>query len=158
MKLWHGMNYRIAHQFVGNMMYSGRQWEGFRKRIALIHWLLALKPGNIVHDCSGFNHRVKSTCVIYGTIVYDNLLGQPAFKLIDRKHNDPHLSWFISDVGVQCGCCEDNIQLCHPEEPQSVASIEEYIREWDTPEALKIANEWEFSNTLKCIDALRAGF
>lgn len=106
-------------------MIGVRIYTGFSKIAALEYFparklrrllvLASVRPGDLVQDCDGFNHRVTKV-----NLVWDN----GSWK--ERNVKGRYLSdiqFEFEDGHVPCGCGADRT-------PSSVAEIEEFWSEW----------------------------
>lgn len=131
-----------------------RQHKGLKKRLIkkLVRYhgqyirndrTLKVKPGDLLHDCDGFNHRVKSieffrfqvdktepTCVAGKSGVKPR--GKPRWFLYD-------FDAIREDGKAFCGCPS------FPEKPASRADIESYWLGWDCPEGLTTIGDFRMN-------------
>ena len=132
--------------------YHGGLWHNVDK-------ILALKPGNLLHDCDGFNHRVKSvefhklyldaktaTCTSKEQSAHvDRSLretkGYPEKDVCGAKPRK-RPRWFVQDVTV---IAEDGNCFCgcsaFPEAPKTREEIEKYLLGWDCEKGWEIINQ-----------------
>ncbi len=140
--------------------------------------ILKIKVGDLLHDCDGFNHRVKS--IEFFKLVIDKKtatcwnqklesLGKGAF--IGNKGPDPtgikprkKQRYYIIDHEILredgscfCGCG------AFPEEPKSRDEIEKYVLSWDNPDGWETINQGtldgfgDADNFKKMVDTLKSG-
>lgn len=111
---------------------------------------MKLKPGDVVHDCSGFNHIVGKTEISFGTTSgrYYDIIAE-----LKTLYPPAKMPWFIDEVYVYCECHGNN--LCHPEWPVSVENIIEWVKGWDCSDGWDTINKWEMNDIKKCVEALR---
>jgi hypothetical protein len=133
---------------------ANKAWRG-RKRLAkklnpdyftegwyreLLHYLLDAKPGDLIHSCTGYNHRIKKveffrcespngkTSIIYEACVEDDT---------GRLHYFP---------GGGCVAMTETRE-----------EIEAYILSWDCPQGWELIKTWKFFRMGKEIEVLRLG-
>lgn len=154
--------------------YHGGLWNNVDR-------ILALKPGVLLHDCDGFNHRVKSIEFhkLYIDATTATCMSKKQAAHVDRAiketKNCPEKDvcgakprrkarWYIADVTALdgdghcfCGCG------AFPEAPKSREEIEKYLLGWDCEKGWEGINQGamsgfgDASNFSAMIAVLKAG-
>lgn len=149
MRLRKGIKKRL---FFRLRRYHGGLWHNVDR-------ILALKPGDLLHDCDGFNHRVKSIEFhkLYIDATTATCMSKRQAELVDRTiketKNFPEKDvcgakprkksrWFIRDVTV---IAEDGNCFCgcgaFPEAPKPREEIEKYLLGWDCEKGREIIDQ-----------------
>ena len=127
----------------------------------LTDYLLKIKPGDLIHACTGYNHVVRDISFEYlstgnrkeyynfdSGICYCGRGSQNSKTRVISyiQVTDTDGMWHLHDfVG---GC----IDL-----PRTKGQIEDYIMSWDCPERWETIKKWKFDDLAKRIELLKSG-
>jgi hypothetical protein len=113
--------------YAGNFRAARRYWTAHQMRYMLAR--LAIKPGDLINDCDGFNHRVIGPKVYYQAA--ENYYRHSLYTKFRYRTKVPMIDQFILDDGTwSCGCPYG------PVEAWTVEQIEEFHRGGDDGDSL----------------------
>lgn len=131
----------MKERHVQGKLYCGHRHSALRglraRRLRNLKAYLSIRPGDLVHDCDGFNHVVSKVPFYHTTMWTTNSI---ILDICQIEFEDGRLS---------CGCSP-------PEKPLTREEIESYHKSWYNEEKLK--QWWEdFTIHLKRYKALMSG-